>query len=1293
MYFLRCNILKYNEDLDKDNIMSISKLVRLALLFTTQIFLSVFVLHGQVETEPFWRINQSPGNMNVHVLAADSNNNIYACVWGDGIYRSTTKGLSWVKISTGLTNTCVNCLEIDRNGKMYAGTMGGGLFISTNNGSSWTEKNEGLTNLNVKAVGIGEGSIVYIGTYGHGVFKTNDGGETWKLASNGIYFRDINCFVVGADTSVIAGTNGGGIFKSTNGGASWYQVAAHMKSLTVTDMAMAESGAIYATTYGDGIYVSYLNGSFWVPFFHYDNYMPLYSKCIGYYDEENFFVGMYHDGLVRFDYLYAGIPDSSAWRLTSEWMMGINDIVITKDKQIFIAEPYNGIYLSTDKGKTFTEKRGFYTDFGPNGLYPLFAYENALLTSASNHKGIYHSSDKGVTWTCKGNESNSVYQYCSDDQGAIYAATGKGLYKSNDLGNSWDELTKNTANLVATYGTNIFTICMQTFIRRSTDLGLTWTTPNSDTPHCYTSPFLAIDNSGTIYTNCYSSLKRSTDNGVTFTELIPDSVDIANCYANYNSKIYIGTYHGIRVSDDKGDSWDLIRVCGRDSMEISNIVFNESGEMFVVSETQHYLLHSADLGKTWDTLRTGVIKSQVKTFTINKEGDLFLSSSMLYRAIHNRDLKVPVLSAPVDNASNLDVNPVLVWNEVENTDLYEVQLSLGNDFSEIIESAVTSSTEWKVQNTLGYGTRHFWRVRSKRNRSHSDWSEVRYFTTATAPPLLEFPPDSSYSIDTNVTFAWKKVESASSYQLQVATDEGFDNIVLDKNKLTAITQKASKLTLNTKYFWRVRALSSTSNSNWSGTWVFTTKLAAPIPQKPADKAITQSTDVTVKWDTVPGAKTYNIVLASDPDFKNILYDSLSTTDSTFVYGLYEVGKTYYWKVRALDLPNEGYWSESRRFTISQSQLTLIYPQNHSKNIPNDTPFEWNGPENAQSYHLQVSKDSIFQSIVFEETTLTATTKTVPGLDYGKHYWRVRYSLGGSYSEWTDTWQFSTDPGTAVLISPTDKSCNVVLQPELTWDAPKIAAAYILEVATDSGFTNIVYKKDKLTDKKITVPQLKNYTKYYWHVRFTVGADTSFWSETWTFGTCLAKTILVTPDDELKNCPPAMYFIWKSVTGATHYHLQFARDEAFADIYRDYDGIADTFMLVSDLDTNVTYYWRVNAHNNDGEGVWSVTWVFSVSGSRIDVEEDSPGKGLQIKARPNPFGEEATLEYTLEKDSYVEIYLIDLTGARVATLQEGAVLPPGRRLLNWDASHLAAGAYYYCIAINNKEHIYKILKID
>lgn len=55
---------------------------------------------------------------------------------------------------------------------------------------------------------------------------------------------------------------------------------------------------------------------------------------------------------------------------------------------------------------------------------------------------------------------------------------------------------------------------------------------------------------------------------------------------------------------------------------------------------------------------------------------------------------------------------------------------------------------------------------------------------------------------------------------------------------------------------------------------------------------------TLHWDYASGADNYHVLVATDPEFKNVVYDEVKTGDWAHVSGLEAGAKRYYWKVTA-----------------------------------------------------------------------------------------------------------------------------------------------------------------------------------------------------------------------------------------------------------------------------------------------------------------------------------------------------------------------------------------------------------
>ena len=97
------------------------------------------------------------------------------------------------------------------------------------------------------------------------------------------------------------------------------------------------------------------------------------------------------------------------------------------------------------------------------------------------------------------------------------------------------------------------------------------------------------------------------------------------------------------------------------------------------------------------------------------------------------------LISPVDNASDLSLNPNFEWQEVDGATDYEFQLAQNSSFSFIVEESVEFGTTYQAGN-LDYQTQYYWRV--KVNGDNHEWSDTRSFTTKSETVS---PPPSSGS--------------------------------------------------------------------------------------------------------------------------------------------------------------------------------------------------------------------------------------------------------------------------------------------------------------------------------------------------------------------------------------------------------------------------------------------------------------------------------------------------------------------------------------------------------------------
>lgn len=144
------------------------------------------------------------------------------------------------------------------------------------------------------------------------------------------------------------------------------------------------------------------------------------------------------------------------------------------------------------------------------------------------------------------------------------------------------------------------------------------------------------------------------------------------------------------------------------------------------------------------------------------------------------------------------------------------------------------------------------------------------------PPTLVSPANGATNLALNPTLTWDAVPTATGYKVQVATSNTFANPLVDQT-VTGTSFALSGLANNTTYYWRVKALRGTTETDWSNVWSFTTE---PPPQtgytisgtiKYKNSAQTPMNNVTVILKDAQGQTVGTVVTntAGQYSFNNI----------------------------------------------------------------------------------------------------------------------------------------------------------------------------------------------------------------------------------------------------------------------------------------------------------------------------------------------------------------------------------------------------------------------------------------
>jgi uncharacterized delta-60 repeat protein len=221
----------------------------------------------------------------------------------------------------------------------------------------------------------------------------------------------------------------------------------------------------------------------------------------------------------------------------------------------------------------------------------------------------------------------------------------------------------------------------------------------------------------------------------------------------------------------------------------------------------------------------------------------------------------------------------------------------------------------------------------------NDIALCRYLGTG-VPQLdafnLSSPANNSVNLSfTSLNLSWTEAYGATEYEVEVATDVNFNNIVLTGPVVSAAAV-LTNLQPATAFWWRVRAGDGTNWGAYAGPWKFTTVgLNAFTLTTPSNNASNIAyASVNFNWTDNPGASGYQLMVDTDPNFTSSPVNYYPTSSALIITNLLP-STTYYWKVRATnDGTNYGPWVGSWVFntqaeTVGISELSqevfLLYP--------------------------------------------------------------------------------------------------------------------------------------------------------------------------------------------------------------------------------------------------------------------------------------------------------------------------------------------------------------------------------
>lgn len=181
-------------------------------------------------------------------------------------------------------------------------------------------------------------------------------------------------------------------------------------------------------------------------------------------------------------------------------------------------------------------------------------------------------------------------------------------------------------------------------------------------------------------------------------------------------------------------------------------------------------------------------------------------------------------------------------------------------------------------------------------------------------------------------------------------------------------------------------------------------------------------------------------------------------------------------------------------------------------------------------------------------------------------------------------QFPTAPPMPILNLP-DDAVLLNTTPTLRWRAAHSAAAYTVQIATDTGFTQLLPNYPLTTSATShKPPPLAAGGTYYWRVRSlnSSGMASEYSDHRRLF-------INGAPQRQFGDSP-AFTVTWGRITWAAEYEVWLDTNANFTNPWKFYRAVPD---IPFDGLADGTYYWRVRATNGTRIGPWSARQSFTI----------------------------------------------------------------------------------------------------
>ena len=436
------------------------------------------------------------------------------------------------------------------------------------------------------------------------------------------------------------------------------------------------------------------------------------------------------------------------------------------------------------------------------------------------------------------------------------------------------------------------------------------------------------------------------------------------------------------------------------------------------------------------------------------------------------------LAAAATSSTTISVS----WNSSAGAATYTLQRSPDNSaWTGIATQAGTTYSD----SSLTPNTIYYYRVDATNSAGSSTFSASVNATTDITVPATPTGLAASATSTTAINVVWDAMSGASSYTLQRSLDNATWS---DRVTQSGTTFSDSGLSVNTKYFYKVKASNSAGDSAYSASVNATTFSSAPATPTGLTGVVISPTEIDLTWNSSATATSYDLRRSSDNGASWSVVDP-ADNDEAFADTGVVASTTYLYQVRANNAQGSSAYSASISKTTPAAPPPV--PAMPSGLVVTGIGTQaistaWNSTANATSYVVRRAPDNSSFQIV---STQAGTTFDDVGLASNTTYWYDVQAVGVSGSSAFSPSVAATTQPIAPPATPTGLTVTATGPTTITisWTASAGATSYFVQRSTDGvDFTTIGTPSATFFNDSGLLPS----TLYYYQVKAVGDGGTS-----------------------------------------------------------------------------------------------------------------------------------------------------------------------------------------------------------